>query len=428
MSTLDDLRATLDSHADDAVAHDLGGRTASVRDRIRVARRRRRAGAAGAVGAVAAAVAAAVLVVPDGPSAGPDPAGPTVYGIDVPTELTSLGYTYDYEKLVTGADGRARLTGPASDQPRLVSWSTSGPDDAVTITERGAPSGGPRESGDFDDWVLIDAGEPLDVVATVAEGEPALAVYTLGETRPDGVTGAGTTYRRSIAEGELLDAVIGEPGVAEVTLDVTATTAGVRLYDSCGGLEGTGLWLHFRSLGDPGDSGGGVDCSSLPVDGTTGSTSSWTSTPGETISTRFWVTRGPDGPLVDDPDFRLAVAYYALDRDPFAPLEEFPRLREHDGHTWELLDTDVRPRGEALDATAPEGVGPVYAVIAVASGAVRTDFEFRFGEQATGSSIPEDNTSGSDAIVAGGTPVTAEVARGDRDGARMAVGYYVRAD
>ena len=58
MSTMDDLRSTLDRHASELTDHDLHVRPVAVRERIRVVRRRRR----GAAGGVAAAVVGAMAL------------------------------------------------------------------------------------------------------------------------------------------------------------------------------------------------------------------------------------------------------------------------------------------------------------------------------------------------------------------------------
>ena len=62
MSTLADLRRTLDQHAADVSDSEVVARTASIHHRVTVVRRRRRAVAAGAVSLpLLAAVAATVL-------------------------------------------------------------------------------------------------------------------------------------------------------------------------------------------------------------------------------------------------------------------------------------------------------------------------------------------------------------------------------
>ncbi len=96
MNSLDDLRATLDRHADDV--SDLAGpgvaRTAAVHLRVQVVRRRRRVVAAGGVAAVVAVVGGVALLPEGARQATPDPAG-TVVGLTPPAQLTALGFSYD---------------------------------------------------------------------------------------------------------------------------------------------------------------------------------------------------------------------------------------------------------------------------------------------------------------------------------------------
>jgi len=120
MSTLDDLRTTLDRHASGLPDDHLPERTGEVRARVRGVRRRRRAGAAGAVAAVLALVGGLVLGL-DGVDRSADR---ELAGATAPASLRSLGYTYAFHRGVEGA-GSASVTLPAADRPRLVSWATS---------------------------------------------------------------------------------------------------------------------------------------------------------------------------------------------------------------------------------------------------------------------------------------------------------------
>ncbi len=76
MSTIDELRATLESHAAALPDHDAHARSGSVHQRVRAVRRRRLAGASLAAAGVATAVVLAVASGPHGGGAAPQPAGP----------------------------------------------------------------------------------------------------------------------------------------------------------------------------------------------------------------------------------------------------------------------------------------------------------------------------------------------------------------
>lgn len=427
MNDLDDLRTILDAHAADASGADVVTRRQAVHHRIGAVRRRRRVGAAGIAAAVVATVAGVTLLPAGDGDAGPDLAGPAVFGIDLPTELDSLGYRYVYADHVTGQEGRARLRLPASDGPRLVTWGTSGDDDAVRVSETGGGPGVVRDGGDFEDWVLVDAGVPVDVRVTVAEGRPALAVYDLGEERPEGVTGAGITFRQEIAGGELLAARVTDPGEADVTLDATAAGPGTLTVALCTGLD-EGLTVHEETVG----AGGSVDSSTscgepFPYDGLAGGSTAFTTQPGEDVTTRFWVTRGPDGPVVDDPDVRLALAVYSLDHDP---LDGVPTEVERRGHTWRLVEgsavTGDGTRTTSLEVPASAGVSLVRgeATNRTGPGTVRS----AFGDETT---VHEFSRGGGPTItelVGPGETATITTTEGDPADYEVALQRYERVD
>lgn len=182
MTGLDDLRRTLESHADVVAHDDTARRRASVHERIGVARRRRRAAAVGGVAVVAAAVAFGV-VLPGGETTAPAPPAVDV-GVDPPPTLDSGGFRFRLAETVEGQDGRAEVDLDADRRPRLVSWATSGPDDEVVISPPGNPT--VWRSADFDNFVLVREGEAERIVVEATSGEPTLAVY---ELPPGTVTG-----------------------------------------------------------------------------------------------------------------------------------------------------------------------------------------------------------------------------------------------
>lgn len=427
MNDLTDLRRTLDDRAATAAGAGIGERQRSVHHRIGVARRRRRAGAAGLTAAVVATVAGVALLPDDGAS-GPGPAGPSVYGIDLPAQLDSLGYRYDYAEHVSGQDGRARLRLPAADEPRLVTWGTSGDDDVVRLSASRDSGDTVRSASDFTDWIVVDAGQPLDVTARTSDGQPALAVYELTDERPAGVTGAGLTFRQEIADGTLLAARIGEAGEADLTVDATATGPGTLVVALCTGTSDEDLTVHTETVGAGGDTTSGASCGEpFPLDGLASSSSAFASRPGEDVTTRFWLTRGLDGPVVDDTAVRLAVAVYSLDHDPLAGV---PTLLESEGHTWRLapgsqVDGDGS-RTVSIEVPAGDDTALVWADVTTRgrSSSIRSEF----GEETTVHEFPKGGGTTITELVNPGEPATVTVTEGDPADLDITMQRYVRAD
>ena len=369
MNSLDDLRSTLGHHADDV--HDAAGpgtaaRAAAVHQRVRVVRRRRRAVAAGGVAAVLAVVGG-VALLPDGArQATPEPAT-TIVGLTPPASLVATGFTYGLDRGVESNSARTSLDLAASDEPRLVSWATAGDDDRVTVTGPGLPGPVAFDDADFTNWVLVPAGSDSRVRAVAATGEDGLAVYTLGVERPAGLTSRGVTFRADVAGLDLLGAAVGEPGEAEVSYEATATSRGIALKYFCSSSD-PNAYLHI----DTGEEGGllsGGGCGDLvPVDPASSGGSTFPTEPGEDVSTRFYVTDGRDGPLVEDPSMRIGIGTYAVDEEvPQVAGRNgfFPYLREEAGHTWQRisLSSSAGLGDGRSDEFAPGGRGAVLAVV-----------------------------------------------------------------
>ena len=83
-------------------------------------------------------------------------------------------------------------------------------------------------------------------------------------------------------------------------------------------------------------------------------------------SVRLYVTRGPNGPPVDDPDLRIGLGVYAAEEKPSARTSTFPTYVEERGHLWELSDrVGSLPGAESLDARVPDTGSPVLARISL---------------------------------------------------------------
>ncbi|WP_134765343.1 hypothetical protein [Nocardioides sp. 1609] len=424
MNGIDDLRRTLETHADDVLDVAAIDRGTGIQRRIRTTRRRRTA-VAGATAAVVAGTALAAFLPGD---TGPDAAGPTVFGIDIPAEIDSLGFTYDYADHVRGEE-RAALELEASDEPRLVSWGTSTDDDRVTIV---VGAGGEKrvvDGADFTDWTYVAPGDALRVTARVGTGDVALAAFTLGDGRPEGVTAGGVTFRDTRAGAPLLGAAIGEPGQAEVVVEPSGRAAEVFYTYYCTGGPAN-AWLHVAL--DTGELlSGGCNDASVPLDPAAQGGASQVAGPRQDLTTRFYVTEGEDGPLVEDDDLRIGLGLYAEPepRDLGAGIE-LPERVEHDGHAFELVETaspDLGPGGAVV--AVPDLGGRTLALIAYTrADESRITYEVDGDDSSSVSYVgagtfTADLPAGAKEIALvrlGGAPVPDDAAAG--------FGFYVRAD
>lgn len=341
MSTTDDLRSTLDRHASGLADHDLHVRPVAVHERIRVVRRRRR----GAVGGVAAAVVGAVALtftLSFGGGQQAPTADRTLAGHVAPGTMRSLGYTYTFAQGRQG-QGKAELHLASSDRPRLVSWATSGPDNEVTLRGVGDK---PRVAtvADFGDFVLVPPGDGPNVTLT-GTGEVALATYDLTGAAP-GDTKDGITFRRDVAGQRLLADAIGDPGQADVSLDLSTAGGALPVSYLCSGGP-KDAWLHITINGRGALFGSGCEDSLFDPAGNGGFTSYPKAAEARSMHVRMWVTHGQKGDVVEDPDLRIGVGAYA-------PAPSVGRLAgwpvtatvERDGHLWRLVDTKAGTPGD----------------------------------------------------------------------------------
>ncbi|WP_341928297.1 hypothetical protein [Nocardioides psychrotolerans] len=424
MNDLEQLRATLERHADDVVDHDPLGRVGSVHSRVRGVRRRRRAAAAGTA-ALTLAVVGGVALLPER-DAGPAPATPTVLGMTVPSSFDSLGYTYDFDRSVEG-DTRASVRLAASDEPQLVSWGTVGDDDTVEVTRYGTTT--TYTAADFSDFVLVPAGDAT-TVRVVGSSEVGLAVFALTSDRPEGVTSDGITYRQEVAGQQLIAAGFGEPGEAEVELEAAAVSRGVRFSVECAGAP-AGSSVHLDLAGEEGGFiTGQCDEEVLPFDpGATGSVGIPTR-PGEDVSVRAWVSEGTeDGPLLEDDDVVISVAVY--DDAPSGTRlagSDVSLLVESGGHLWRLTSMDMPAPGGGRVSVAGQRGRQLLAIGFTAAGDATVVLE----HSGTGETVRADggDVSGGEIGVLDGVQdrATVRVLGPVPPGAEVAIALYVRAD
>lgn len=419
MNGLDGLRSTLDTHGAALDDSGLTARAVAVQHRIAGVRRRRRAAVAGGA-AVVLAVAAGVALLP-GPD-GPDPVSRIVVGVEAPAELTSLDHTYAFERVVEGDGSTAVAALPASDQPRLVTWATSGDDDEVAVRVRGADSY-TSTMADFTDFVVLPPGDPQRVRVEAAQGKAGLAVYELTDARPPGITQDGVTFRRQVADRILVDALVGERGDADISLDVTTPAGRVAYATLCvAGPDGARIRV---GRGDGYTESGCNDGSAFDP-GRRATTSA--DLPATDEPTRVWVV-DERGTPVSDPDIQLAVGVYvATPGLESAARQRVPELVEQGGHRWRLREVTPAPEGARTFGVDAEGPGPQLAVLLSAG-------EFKQARPVVGGVETSwlSTSAGSPASwvlgqVTGSAEVTVSLHGEVADGAQFAFALYERAD
>lgn len=424
--TLDDLRRTLDAHAGDVHDDTARARTAAVRGRAAVVRRRRAAGA----GAVAALALAGGLLLPQLGTDEPQPLGRTLVGKVAPATLQSLGYTYRFVEGTEVDRGDASVRLRPSDRPRLISWASEASDVTIETTLEGRRI--PSSDVAFDDFVLVPAGERGTWTVRAASYDTALAVYELDPSvLPAGETvGDGLHFRQEVGDEQLVTAAALDEG--EEVLTVTATVPEnerMRVAEFCTGVP-EDLWVNV-SIDDDGAAASG-GCSDDGFDPAHGN-AQWLEArhlpePGEEVEVRMWVSDEVDGePLVHE-GARLALGLYDV-ADPVAVVGgwQMAAVVEHEGHRWSYVDSAEVGAGEsALVLRNRQGV-PVLAVGTHERAGSSVTMKVIGGDQVTRNSAGLGGSSTLGTVQPGGT---ARVASRGPLGPRgsMGITFYARVD
>ena len=366
MNTLSDLRSTLGEHAERVPDGEAVVRTAGIRHRISVVRRRRRAVGAGGLSLALVLVGAATLVG-RGTSDGL-PAAPTVLGVKAPTTLRSLGYTYRTDGSSETLNGGGSIEVKASTQPRLVSWTTDRP----TVLHLRLPGGDRLTSSlsRFHDFAVLPPGPGGKLQVTVPEGRVGVATYDLTAARPDGVTRDGITFRRTVAHTPLLGAAIGGAGQTEIRTSLDAASGQTRISVLCAGAP-SGSTAHVTTA-DAEITGGCDDDAFDPGANIIGTSSLGHA--GRAVPVRVWVSGpGSSAPLPSGSDVRIGVGLYGpvvSQKVAGMPVE---RVLEYAGHTWDFRRAVVKHASPLRYTTGSE---PSLAVVALRFGRAPTDLSF----------------------------------------------------
>lgn len=344
MNSLTDLRRTLDQHADEVADPAAVARTTAVHHRIAEVRRRRRAVGAG----LAAVVLATTATVAVNSRADQDaqPAGPVVLGQRAPGSMTSLGYTYRATGDSQVFDGSGRMAVAASDEPRLVSWTTSDPHASVRLR---LPSGELWSSSrtGFEDFVVLPPQQRGVLRVAASHGSVGIATYDLTDRAPAGYTRGGVTYRRTVAGRQLIGAVVGDPGRTTASTTIVLPRGTVMLAPVCTGGPRT-LQVHVVLAGTEATRGSCDDPDAFDPGGGGGYIGRYGKA-GRSHELKVFVTRkgDPATPVTagEFPDLRIGAGVYGADVDARVAGQDLSTVLEVAGHTWRLAGTTSAAHG-----------------------------------------------------------------------------------
>ena len=360
MSTVDDLRSTLEDRARAVDDPGASPRVVAVHERVRGLRRRRRATAAVLAAAVAVAgvgVGSRVLL-DDG--AGPEPAGPpqVVAGQQVPGSVTVGGSEYDYVSAAEKGsdDDRLVLRLSPSERLRAVSLVASDLGEGwATLRHDDRPAARLLGEGGSSAAVPVEGERPrlvVDLHGVPDEARVGLAVFErTGVPAASVVADDGSAYfRPTVDDAELLDAAFGEPGQGEVSLTVRTSLDDLQTSDFCR-TEAKGLWVK-TSIDGGGWSGGrcspGGDDQQVDAAASHSSPGS-TGSPVREHTVRAYVTRGFEGTEpVSDASTVLGLGVYEQGARERVLGMDVPGTVDSDGRRWRI--------DQVLPATDAQGV------------------------------------------------------------------------
>lgn len=340
MSSLDELRSTLERQADALQDTERYIRPVAVRARIRAVRRRTTAIAAAATVAVLATVAGVVSL------RGPAEIQPAhqVVGVEVPGEVAIDGFPYAVSSTADLSAERPRTTLASNDHDyRAVSLVGRGlGTGSATLYADGEPIA--RAFGEEDVEAAVPTGATRLRVRfdeTPASARAGIAVYDWTGGLADGVSapGGSAVFRDTIADDHLLTGAFADPGSGEVSVRFTGAFSDVRFSEYCTTDE-RGLWLAIEVDGQRTIDGPCQDAGRDP--GSSGSSFEGHRVRDHVV--RAYLTRGADGPEVRSGSAVVGVAVYrrAAGGEQVLGLR-VPQSVEYAGRTWVLDSVETTP-------------------------------------------------------------------------------------
>ena len=387
MSTVDDLRSTLEDRARAVDDPGASPRVVAVHERVRGLRRRRRT-AAGVLAAVVLAAGVGLATLDLVGSDGPEPAGGprAVGGQEVPATVSVLGRGYALRDAVPVRPGErtVKVELEPSEEMRVVSLAATDLDGgSATLLDRGRGVARVLGSGSVQPPVPVYPGTGgLRVVldGLGPDAEVGLAVYDQTGPAPGAVVGPDDValFRPSAFGEELLAAGFSgvdgaDPSQLTVRLDLDQRQV-VRVATFCTAAT-RGLWLSVELDGRPAYSRGSCD-----DEGMADLPGGWTSQErglarGE-HTLRAYLTRGADGPEVDDPTAVIGIGAYPEPATTTESGTSIDRVVERDGRLWELEGVlRATEDGEPVTRRVETDAGPVLVGFAFDGGTAGLEAE-----------------------------------------------------
>lgn len=287
MNTLEELRASLASHAEDLNDQGLHTRAGAVHARVRRVRRQRRVALAGALAAVLAVAGVGVGLGSDRQRRSLEPTSPLA-GHAISRQVDVAGFVYDLATTAESKPGdqKLTLTLPKSDRDRVISLVASGlgAGDATLFVGSGQPDYLPASGLP----ASYDAGSVLDRIATdsavdvpvelstesthltvrlrhaAAGAVVGLAVYDQATALPGGVSAQGMAFPQTVGDERLVTAAIGRQGDGSVSITFRGPLRNPDLESLCA-TGAKHIWKHVTDSATKGWFGG--ECGPLDPTG-----------------------------------------------------------------------------------------------------------------------------------------------------------------
>lgn len=336
MTSLDDLRSTLDRRAEGLDDTERYVRPVAVHARIRAVRRRR----------AATAIVAAVLVV-IGAAAGveswrtPDqvqPAGRTVLGIDVPATIDVTAFPYDLAGTHDLTDSGLHLDAAPHDQAVQLVATGLGSGSATLFVDDEPVA---RVRGDEQTALPVPLADGAADVRVRFDGTPdtaraGIALYEATDELAPGISNGTAVFRDEVAGHRLIAAVFSQPGASSAEMSAPGRLDQARFAFYCTATDDN-LWVNLDIDGSPGTSS---SCGGSGRDAAIGTSTTELRVDSSPVhSVRVYLTRGSDGPEVSPAGVVFGAGVYERDTIETRVLGiTVETTVEYEGRTWTLDD------------------------------------------------------------------------------------------